>query len=41
MAAGGAEVFESVCKIVDDLKNCGASGTWCDEVQNRFKSGKR
>ena len=41
MAAGGAEVFKRVCKIVDDLKNCGASGTWCDEVQNRFKSGKR
>ena len=41
IAAGGAEAFESVRKIVDDLKNCGASGTWCDEVQNKFKSGKR
>ena len=34
IAAGGAEAFESVRKIVDDLKNCGASRTWCDEVQN-------
>lgn len=41
IAAGGAEAFESVRKIVDDLKNCGASGTWCDEVQNKLKSGKR
>ena len=38
IAAGGAEAFESVRKIVDDLKNCGASGTWCDEVQNKLKS---
>ena len=41
IAAGGAEAFESVRKIVDGLKNCGASGTWCDEVQNKLKSGKR
>ena len=41
IAAGGAEAFESVRKIVDDLKNCGASGTWCDEVQDKLKSGKR
>ena len=41
MAAGGAEAFESVRKIIDDLKNCGASGTWCDEVQNKLKRGKR
>lgn len=41
IAAGGADAFESVRKIVDDLKNCGASGTWRNEVQNKLKSGKR
>ena len=41
IAKGGAEAFESVHKIVDDLKDCGASATWCDEVQNGLKNGKR
>ena len=41
IAEEGAEAFESVHKIVDDLKECGASATWCNEVQNGLKNGKR
>ena len=41
IAAGGAEAFDNMHKIVDDLKDSGASATWCDEIQKGLKDGKR
>ena len=41
IAASGAEGFESMHKIVDDLRDGGASAEWCKEVQSALKNGKR
>ena len=41
IAATGAEGFDTMQKIVDDLKDRGASAKWCDEIQNDLKTGKR
>lgn len=41
IAAAGAEGFDTMHKIVDDLKDRGASAKWCDEIQNDLKTGKR
>ena len=41
IAAGGAEAFDSMHKIVDDLQDSGASATWCDEIQKGHKDGMR
>ena len=37
IAARGAEAFDNMHKIVDDLKDSGASATWCDEIQKGLK----
>ena len=41
IAAAGAEGFDTMHKIADDLKDRGAREKWCDEVQNDLKIGKR
>ena len=40
-AAAGAEGFDTMQKIVDELKNAGASAKWCDDIRSNLKDGKR
>ena len=41
IAASEAKGFESMHKIVDDLRDGRASAEWCKEVQSALKNGKR
>ena len=39
-AASGAESFDTLTKVVDDLERCGARHEWCEEIRNDLKAGK-
>ena len=41
IAAAGAEGFDNMHKIVDELKDCSASAKWCEEIRQKLKNGKR
>jgi len=41
IAATGAEGFDTMHKIVDELKEGGASENWCEDVRQNLKDGKR
>lgn len=41
IAAAGAEGFDTMNKIVDHLKESGASVKWCEEIRDNLKDGKR
>ena len=40
-AASGAEGFETLANIVDELERCGASHEWCEELRNHLRHSKR
>ena len=40
-AAAEAEGFDTMNKIVDQLKDSGASVKWCEEIRHNLKDGKR
>ena len=35
VAAAGAEGFDTLHKIVDELKDCSASAKWCEEIRQK------
>ena len=39
-AADGAEGFETLRKIVDELEEFGASSEWCSQAKDKFSKGK-
>lgn len=41
IAAAGAEGFDTMNKIVDQLKDSGARVKWCQEIRDNLKDGKR
>jgi hypothetical protein len=40
-AASGAEGFETLANIVDELERCGASHEWCERSRNHLRDSKR
>jgi hypothetical protein len=40
-AASGAEGFETLASIVDELERCGASHEWCEGLCNHLRDSKR
>ncbi|KAK3715349.1 hypothetical protein QZH41_010171, partial [Actinostola sp. cb2023] len=41
IAASGADVFDTLHKITDDVEQMGARPEWCEDTHNKLKEGKR